>query len=341
MLMPQPREGPRSESVTSFRRSRCLAASAALPMALAGCAHVHGPLMGGAHLGAGDRLLEALRHGEVGGPLVLVAFLAAAAWGAAHALTPGHGKALVAAYLVGSRSTPRHALFLGLTVTATHTLGVFALGAVALLASRYVLPETLTPWLELISGAIVLAMGAGLLVSRARLLAPSGTPRRPGHLHDHRHDHPHENHRHRHGTQDHEHGHDSDLGRGGDHAHRHDGRAHSHLPPGADGAPVTRRALLGLGISGGLVPCPAALVLLLAAISVERTAFGMALVLAFSAGLAGVLTAVGLLFVKGSGLLRRLPQAPVLARALPVASALVILAIGAWLTAESASHLLP
>ncbi len=104
---------------------------------------------------------------------------------------------------------------------------------------------------------------------------------------------------------------------------------------------MTWRALLGLGISGGLVPCPAALVLLLAAVSVDRTAFGMALVLAFSAGLAAVLTAVGLLLVKGSQLVQRLPQAPAVARVLPVASAAAILAIGAWLTAGAASHLRP
>ncbi len=289
MLVPQPGEGPRSETVTALRRVWCLAAHAAALIAIAGCAHDHGAAAGGAPLAAGEGLLEVLRQGELAAPVVLAAFVAAAAWGAAHALTPGHGKALVAAYLVGSRSTPWHAIFLGLTVTATHTLGVFALGVVALFASRYVLPEELTPWLELVSGGIVVAMGALLLASRTRRLL----------AHDH---------------------------------------GHSHLPPDA---PVTWRALLGLGISGGLVPCPAALVLLLAAVSVDRTALGMALVLAFSASLAAVLTAVGLLFLKGSQLVQRLPQAAGLARFLPVASALVILAIGLWLTAGSVAHLRP
>jgi ABC-type nickel/cobalt efflux system permease component RcnA len=106
-----------------------------------------------------------------------------------------------------------------------------------------------------------------------------------------------------------------------------------------DGEPVTWRALLGLGVAGGLVPCPAALVLLLASVSVDRTALGMALVLTFSAGLAAVLTAVGILFVKGSRLLQRVPRAPELARFLPVASALAILVIGAWLTVEAVAHL--
>lgn len=312
--------------MTARPRARYLAAHSAL-VALAGCGHGHGPGTGGAPLAGGNGLLEVLRHGELAAPVVLAAFAAAAAWGAAHALTPGHGKALVAAYLVGSRSTPRHALFLGLTVTATHTLGVFALGAVALFASRYVLPEQLGPWLELASGGIVLAMGVALLASRARrALAPADG----GHGHD-VHAHPHSHH-HQHGDHHHQ----------NDHHHPHDHQdGHSHLPPDAGGAPVTRRALLGLGISGGLVPCPAALVLLLAAVSVDRTAFGMALVLVFSAGLAAVLTAVGLLFVRGSRLLQRLPRAPSLTRVLPVASAAVILVIGAWLTAAAVDHLWP
>lgn len=316
--------------MTALRRARYLAAHAAL-VALAGCAHGHGPAAGGAPLAGGSGLLEVLRHGELAAPVVLAAFAASAAWGAAHALTPGHGKALVAAYLVGSRSTPGHALFLGLTVTATHTLGVFALGAVALFASRYVLPEQLTPWLELASGGIVLAMGAALLASRARrALAPADGGHghwhgHDGHAHHHSHDHEHDHH---HFEHDHHHPHDHEDGP-------------SHLPPDAEGAPVTRRALLGLGISGGLVPCPAALVLMLAAVSVDRTAFGMALVLVFSAGLAAVLTAVGLLFVRGSRLLQRLPRAPSLTRVLPVASAGVILAIGVWLTAAAVDHLRP
>jgi ABC-type nickel/cobalt efflux system permease component RcnA len=273
-------------------------------------------------------LLEALRQAEAGPGVIAAALVAAAAWGAGHALTPGHGKALAAAYLVGSRSTPVHALILGLTVTATHTLGVFALGLVALFASRYVLPEQLTPWLELLSGAIVVVLGAALLVARTRRLVATGEAH---HHHDHGHS---PQHGHSHGP-DHSHGH----GRG----HAHGGHHHLHAPvPSRDaGAPVSRSALLGLGVSGGLVPCPAALVLLLAAVSVDRTAFGMALVLAFSAGLAGVLTAVGLLFVKGSALAQRLPRTPAAARYLPVASALLILALGGWLTAESVHHLWP
>ncbi|MCP4693484.1 MAG: ABC transporter permease, partial [Desulfobacterales bacterium] len=123
----------------------------------------------------------------------------------------------------------------------------------------------------------------------------------------------------------HEHGHDHDHGHGG----------HTHLPPGADGAPVTWRSLLGLGISGGLLPCPAALVLLLAAVSLQRTGLGLALVFAFSLGLAGVLTTVGLLFVKGGRLIERSPRATVMTRFLPVISSLAIAVIGVIITARS------
>jgi ABC-type nickel/cobalt efflux system permease component RcnA len=96
---------------------------------------------------------------------------------------------------------------------------------------------------------------------------------------------------------------------------------------------------LGLGISGGLLPCPSALVLLLTAVSLNRSALGMVLVVAFSLGLAGVLTMVGLLFVKGSRLLQQLPRVGTWSRLLPAASALVIMMIGIWLTAEAVSRI--
>jgi nickel/cobalt transporter (NicO) family protein len=120
------------------------------------------------------------------------------------------------------------------------------------------------------------------------------------------------------------------------HDHEH---GHSYLPPGTDGSPVTWRSLLGLGISGGLLPCPSALVLLLTAVSLNRAALGMVLVVAFSLGLAGVLTTVGLLFVKGSRLVQQLHRVGTWSRLLPAGSALVIMMIGIWLTAESVSRL--
>ena len=113
---------------------------------------LHYPSARGAKLPGQEELLAMLRASELSVPLVMGALLAVMVWGAGHALTPGHGKTIVAAYLIGSRSTPWHALYLGLTVTLTHTLGIFALGLVALFASQYVLPEQLYPWLGVIRG---------------------------------------------------------------------------------------------------------------------------------------------------------------------------------------------
>jgi ABC-type nickel/cobalt efflux system permease component RcnA len=277
-----------------------------------------------------EDLLAILRAGEVNVPLVIGALVAVMVWGAGHALTPGHGKTIVAAYLIGSRSTPWHALYLGLTVTLTHTLGVFALGLVSLFASQYVVPEQLYPWLGAGSGVIVVGLGAAMLWRRVRLLpAKRGHSHRHGsHEHNHHPPHTHDN------LNDHAHG----SSHGHAHHRTHD-RGHSHLPPGANGSPVTWRSVLGLGISGGLLPCPAALVLLLTAVSINRAALGMVLVVGFSLGLAGVLTAVGLLFVQGSWLVQRQLRLAAWSRLLPAASALVILVIGLWLTVDAVSRL--
>ena len=203
-------------------------------------------------------------HRDLTPGFILLALLLAMAWGALHALSPGHGKSIVAAYLIGSRGTARHAAFLGATVTVTHTAGVFALGLVTLFLSHYIVPETLYPWLGLISGLIVVAMGASIL---ARRLVPRG--RRDGGAHHHHH-------------QDHDHDHSHHH----DHDHDHGPAGHSHLPPGADGGRITTRSMLALGVSGGILPCPSALVVMLGAIALHRAAFGLALVVAFSLGLA-------------------------------------------------------
>ena len=256
-------------------------------------------------------MIATIKNGHPTPPIIVGSILGAVIWGAAHALTPGHGKTIVAAYLIGARSTAWHALYLGLTVTITHTFGIFVLGLIALFASRYVVPEQLYPWLSAVSGLIVVGMGAWMLWQRARPLLAS--------------DHCDHSHHHHHGH-DHHHDYDDDQDHG-----------HSHLPPGTKGEVVTWKSLLALGISGGILPCPSALVLLLAAVSLNRIGFGIVLVLAFSLGLAGVLTAVGLLFVKGSRILRRLPRFDVWVRVLPVASALIILVLGIGLTLEAFS----
>jgi nickel/cobalt transporter (NicO) family protein len=246
--------------------------------------------------------------------VILISLLAALLWGAVHAFTPGHGKTVVAAYLVGDRGTARHAVFLGLTVTLTHTLGVFALGGVAMYLARYILPEALFPWLSVVSGLLVVVIGLSLLFSRSRGLGAGS-----GKVHHTQTEHADGAHTHSHVHSVHSHSHS-----GHEHTHSHDGHMHSHLPPGADGSKVSIRSLVALGVSGGLVPCPAALVLLLSAISLGRLGFGMVLVVAFSVGLAIVLTGIGILMIYAKRLFERFSFETRVPRLLPVASALVI-----------------
>jgi ABC-type nickel/cobalt efflux system permease component RcnA len=260
-------------------------------------------------------------------PTLLLALAIAFVWGAMHAMTPGHGKTIVGAYLVGARGTPRHALYLGLTTTITHTAGVFALGLATLFAAHFIVSERLYPWLSVASGVLVVAIGLNLFVSRlrvARVVALSSrTGRHVGH-----HDHDHEHHLH------HDHGHHDEY----PHDHTH-GHPHTHLPPGADGSPVNLRSLLALGISGGLLPCPSALVVLLGAIAVNRVSFGLLLVLAFSLGLAGVLTGIGLMLVYASRLFARLPTQGGVMRLLPAGSALFVAVVGVGVTAQALAQL--
>ncbi len=288
--------------------------------------------------GATDRVAALIATERLTPIAIAIALVAALVWGAAHALSPGHGKTVVAAYLIGARGTARHAAFLGLTVTLTHTVGVFALGAVTLFLSRYILPEVLYPWLNVVSGLLVVAIGLALFYQRfVGLVGPVGrvAGRGPG---QGAHPHPHADgghahaHHHHHSGHDHDHHHHQhDHAPAGGHAayvHTHDGHTHSHLPPGADGSRVTWRSLLALGVSGGLVPCPSALVLLLSAISLGRLEFGMVLVVAFSTGLAIVLTGIGLLLVYARWLFERCSLTPRVPRFLPVASALAIALAG-------------
>ena len=245
---------------------------------------------------------------------ILTSLLIAAILGGVHAFTPGHGKTVVGAYLVGSRGTARHALLLGLVVTATHTLGVYALGLGTLAASAWIVPERLFPWISVISGLLVVAVGASLATSRLRAAA--------GHHHHHHHgDHHHHDHEHDH---HHHHEHDHDHG-------------HAHLPQ--PGTPMTIRSLVALGVSGGLLPCPSALVVMLGAIALGRVAFGLALIVGFSVGLASVLTAIGIVLVYARGLLERLPLDGRFARYAPVASALVISLAGIAVVVEALAQM--
>jgi ABC-type nickel/cobalt efflux system permease component RcnA len=206
--------------------------------------------------------------------VLLLLLLAAFGWGALHALSPGHGKAMVAAYLVGTRGTARHAVALGVTVTVAHTAGVFALGVVTLALSQYVLPDDLYPWLTLVSALLVLAVGIGVLRKRVK----------KHHHHHHHHDH--------------------DL---------------------------SWKGLVAMGASAGLIPCPSALVVLLAAVAQHQVGLGLVLITAFSLGLAATMTAVGLAVIYTSARLNFAGGA----RYLPTASALAIVVVGCVLTANA------
>lgn len=270
-----------------------------------------------ARLGASPRpndpFADLINIPELGPAAVLLALLLAFGWGAAHAFSPRHGKTIVGAYLVGSRGTPRHALFLGLTTTVTHTAGVFALGIITLAASEFVLPETLFPWLSVISGLLVISIGLSVAWGRLRAW-------RTGDHHDHLHDHDHP----------HDHAHLQDHHHAGDPLHRHG--SHSHLPPGIDGAPITWRSLLILGVSGGILPCPSALVVMLGAIALQRVGFGLLLITVFSIGLASVLTLIGVAMIYAGKLFTRIPERGLLLKLLPAASAILITVIGAGIT---------
>jgi nickel/cobalt transporter (NicO) family protein len=217
---------------------------------------------------------------ELGPGLILLSLALALFWGAAHALTPGHGKAIVAAYLVGSRGRARHAFALGGIVTLTHTIGVFGLGLVTLALSEFVVPESLYPWLNLVSALLV--VGVGLAVLRRRLVR-----RRHDHGHEHTHDHP------------------------------------------------SARGLIAMGVSGGILPCPTALVVLLAAISLHRVGFGLLLIVAFSFGLASVITGIGLLAISARSVFSRVSFEGRLVRALPALSAAAIVCLGVVMTLRS------
>jgi nickel/cobalt transporter (NicO) family protein len=239
--------------------------------------------------------------------VLLSAALIAAGLGALHALEPGHGKTIVAAYLVGSRGTARHAVLLGFVVTGAHTAGVYLLGVVTLYASRYIVPEQLYPWLGAISGLTV--AGLGIFMFLRHLTGQTG-----------------------------EHSHVS----GEEHSHwltsmfKRSGDADTAQPDRKPSdRPISLLQLCALGITGGIVPCPAALVVLLSAFSLHRIGFGLFLITAFSLGLAAVLVAVGLTMVYAKRFLSRVGSAGRLQRYLPLLSSAFMVVLGVGIAASA------
>ena len=311
-----PASGPLAERSArfAFRKGTVPAGSVAIAPRPGTVAPATEPEAAGGWLQAQTRRIADMIAAPALSPAVAAwALLAAMLLGALHAFAPGHGKTVVGAYLVGSRASARHAAFLGLTVTVTHTLGVFALGFATLFASAYVVPERIFPVLGFVSGLVVLVMGLTLAVQRwpaARdALGRSAHAFRPAHAHA------------------------GYVSARLQHAHAaagwhsHGGAWHTHTPP----AEVTWRSLLALGVSGGLVPCPSAMVLLLAAVALNKTAFGLVLVVAFSAGLAVTLSAIGLAFLYARNRMPSGARAPRWTRVVPLASAAAIALIGAFL----------
>ena len=243
--------------------------------------------------------------------VVCLALIVAVGLGALHALEPGHGKTVVAAYMAGTRGTPRHALFLGLIVTATHTAGVYLLGAVTLYLSHYVVSERLYPWLGGISGVLITTVGCSLFLRRY-----VGESQAHTHVHSHAH-------------------HPSHLSKHA-HVHHHETLHHDHPlshevshTPSSGEETISSRALLALGVTGGIIPCPAALLVLLSAIALQRVGFGMLLIVAFSVGLAGVLITLGLLMVSARHIIAHIQgEGRLMTRWLPLTSAAVITAFG-------------
>jgi nickel/cobalt exporter len=223
---------------------------------------------------------------------------------------------VVAAYLVGARGTAWHAVLLGLIVTASHTAGVYLLGGVTLYASRYVVPERLYPWLGVISGLTIASLGCFLFLRRYAESAHR-------HRHDHEHTHTH---------------HDAAVadpsGLHSELEHRHGGHHHHHVATG--GGVVSLRELFALGITGGIVPCPAALVVLLSAVALRRVGFGLFLIVAFSVGLAAVLIVIGMLMVYAGRLMTRFQaDDPLITRWLPLTSSAVIAILGIAIAVEA------
>ncbi|MBZ0258175.1 hypothetical protein K8I31_19070, partial [bacterium] len=278
---------------------------------------------------------------ELSPAFLLFALAASVFFGAAHALSPGHGKTIVAAYLVGSRGTIWHAVFLGLVVTLTHVSSVILLGIITLSLSEYVVPDKLYPIMEGASGLLIIAIGISIFFQRygayQRMQAVAAAAAAPpahahGHTHEHHtHDHSHDDHSHAH---DHDHGHSHDHGEqthahdehthSHDHDHHHHDHTHDHDHHhhlGLDDwlghdhgehththdipADATWRDLLVLGVTGGIVPCPSAVIVLLAAIALKRLLFGLLLILFFSVGLAAVLITIGILVVSAKSILDR------------------------------------
>ncbi len=270
-------------------------------------------------------------------PLVLLAsILTAAALGAGHALTPGHGKTLMAAYLVGTRGTPVHAAGLGLSVALSHTLGILVLAALVVGAQGLLPADVVVRTAPIIAAISIVAVGGWMLLGEARRRWNASAMDRAHHrtdAHEHEHGSGHEP-EHEHAT--HEHEHEPEPEHEHEHEHSHGGVRHSHLPPA--GSTISWRSLFVLGLAGGLIPSASALLILLGSIAAGRPAFGFVLIVAFGLGMALVMGGIGLALVIARGRFDRLGGTTWLGRAsgyLPLVASLVVVGFGLHLTIQA------
>jgi len=325
--------------------------------------------------GRSNQLSDMLRKGTSDWSFVLLTFLVAIVLGALHALEPGHGKTLLAVSLVGARATVKQAAILAGALTVAHTIGVLALGVAINLFKGYFVPENIYPWITLVSGIAIAVIGARavqkqLLNRRQPAVASAHVPANsPGlehahHAHGHKVEHTHDHASHAHGheaghthahahhahghesdhTHDHGHAHGHSQAPGHDHSHSH-GHAHdaddleharSHAIPGS--APLKFGGTVWAAMSGGIAPCPAALVVLLAALAFNEVLYGIFVIVAFSVGLATTLTGLGIAVVRGAGWLQRRPQFDRFVRFGPLVSAAVISTIGAIMVGQGVAQ---
>ena len=292
----------------------------------------------------------------------VIYYLTAILLGGFHALEPGHGKTVVAAYLIGSKGKKVDAVLLGMVVTLTHTFSVILLALLAKFASTRIsfTEESLHGYLGLVAGLMILAVGIWMLVQRIRGKEPfhshshgsHGHSHGYSHTHDHNpfHDHSHDDdrdHTHNHNPLD-GHSHDHGLPQGSNSGHSHTHNPGNNPGPGNDlqGVNVGEQKRLGywqlflLGVSGGLVPCPAAIAILLAAVASGRLGEGLTYVLLFSLGLAAVLITIGIIVVSASQLASRFLNAKRFARKISIASAGLITLIGVVTLVSSLRHVI-
>ena len=293
-----------------------------------------------APLARSNQLSDMLARGTGDWAFVLVTFLVAIALGALHALEPGHGKTLLAISLVGARATVKQAAILAASLTIAHTIGVLALGVAINLFKGYFVPESIYPWITLLSGVAIAIVGARAVQRQILARQPLAHAHAHPHAQAHAHDHGHVHHAHAadHGHAHHTHDHASAHGHGHTHAdghtHDHDDLEHARLHAIPGTAPLTFGSTIWAAMSGAVAPCPAALVVLLAAVALNQVTYGIFVIVAFSIGLATTLTGLGIAVVRSAGWLQSRRGFERFVRYGPTASAVVISAIGAVMVGQ-------